>query len=214
MTDNSPNRSSNSLPQKSIDQSSVQLKAKLRAELRKLRRDLTSQDIKKADEGLAQQYLNYQSGKSFQKVAIYLQHDNEVPTFLLIKQLMAQGTELYIPKIDSDRKNHHMEFCRYYPNQELTTNHFGIAEPRHNDYVDINELDIIFMPLTAFDMNGNRLGMGGGYYDRALRKLTNQGTVLAGLAYDFQLIPLCPTEAFDQSLKIVLTPTTLIDFQG
>jgi 5-formyltetrahydrofolate cyclo-ligase len=218
MTDNLPNKESNNLPDKvpnlSNGQSTTQLKAKLRTQLRTLRGELTAQDINQAGEGLAKQYLKHLAGKPYQKVAIYLQHDNEVGTAQLIKQLIAQDTELYIPKIDSDRNNHSMEFCRYYPDQQLITNHFGIAEPIKNDFIDVNALDIIFMPLTAFDIDGNRLGMGGGYYDRALAKLTNQATVLAGLAYDFQRIPLCPKEAFDQSLKIVLTPTTLIDFQA
>jgi 5-formyltetrahydrofolate cyclo-ligase len=213
MTDNLPNKKSNRAPSSSNDESTPQLKAKLRSELRKLRAQLTAQDIKQADAGLAKQYLKYLADRSYQRVAIYLQHDNEVGTAELIKQLIDQGAELYIPKIESDRNNYNMEFCRYCPKQELIPNHFGIAEPIKNDFIDINDLDIIFMPLTAFDIQGNRLGMGGGYYDRALAKLTNQATVLAGLAYDFQRIPLCPKEAFDQSLKIVLTPTTLIDFQ-
>jgi 5-formyltetrahydrofolate cyclo-ligase len=216
MTDNLnkiPN-SSNKAPNTSNDLSTPQLKAKIRRELRKLRGDLSAQDIKQADEGLAKQYLKHLAGKSYQKVAIYLQHDNEVGTARLIKQLITQDAELYIPKIETERSNHSMEFCRYYSDQELIPNHFGIAEPLVNDFINVNDLDIIFMPLTAFDNDGNRLGMGGGYYDRALAKLTNQATILAGLAYDFQLIPLCPKEAFDQRLKIVLTPTSLIDFQA
>lgn len=205
---------SNKVSRTSNGQTTSQVKSRLRTELRKLRGELSAEDIKQAEEGLAKQYVKYLAHNSYQKVAIYLQNDNEVGTARLIKQLIAQSAELYIPKIENERNNHSMEFCRYYPDQELISNRFGIAEPIQNNFIDVNDLDIIFMPLTAFDIDGNRLGMGGGYYDRALAKLTNQTTVLAGLAYDFQLIPLCPKEAFDQCLKIVLTPTTLIDFQA
>jgi len=195
------------------EQTITQFKASLRRDLRKIRGELSHQEIKQADNDLAKQYIKHFAENTYQKVAIYLQHDNEIGTAELIKRLIKQHAEIYIPKIERAHNNHNMEFCRYHPDQALTNNRFGIAEPSHNDFIAINDLDIIFMPLTAFDKNGNRLGMGGGYYDRSLAKLTNKTTVIVGLAYDFQLIPLCPSEPFDQSLKIVLTPTTLIDFK-
>ncbi|PCJ49342.1 MAG: 5-formyltetrahydrofolate cyclo-ligase [Gammaproteobacteria bacterium] len=189
-----------------------QLKLTLRSELRTQRGDLSDDQLKLAALGLVEQYKKHLSKKSYKKIAIYLQHDNEIDTSELIKLLVVLGCELYLPKIARVSSNHSMEFCRYDTAATLEKNRFGIKEPIIDDFIDINELDLIFLPLTAFDGQGNRLGMGGGYYDRALAKLTNTNTLLAGLAYDFQRIPLCPKESFDQSLKIVLTATSLIDF--
>lgn len=191
-----------------------QLKATLRSALRSQRGDLSDRQLKQAALGLVEQYQKHFADKSLQKIAIYLQHDHEIDTSELIKLLLSLGCELYLPKIASESSNRSMEFSRYHPDVPMKTNHFGIQEPEIDDFININELDLIFLPLTAFDGQGNRLGMGGGYYDRALAKLSNKDTILAGLAYDFQLIPLCPKESFDQSLKIVLTATCLIDFNA
>ena len=93
----------------------------------------------------------------------------------------------------------------------MIDNRYGIAEPDNDEIIEAVALDAIFLPLTAFDQHGHRLGMGGGYYDRTLSEFDHDRLNLIGLAYDFQELPNCPVEAFDQSLQMILTPTRFIE---
>ena len=73
-----------------------------------------------------------------------------------------------IIKIYKDKLKHYL----YNSNTSLKRNHFGVYEPTTKvEFTDISEIDIIIIPLLAFDKNGNRIGYGGGYYDRTIKKL-------------------------------------------
>jgi 5-formyltetrahydrofolate cyclo-ligase len=96
-------------------------------------------------------------------------------------------------------------------------NKFSIREPKP-DVTAIAlpvQLDVIFMPLVAFDAQGQRLGMGGGFYDRTLATLPqdSQKPLLVGLAHQCQQVETVPTEPWDVPLPLVLTPQQLWDFR-
>ena len=88
-------------------------------------------------------------------------------------------------------------------------NRFGIAEPVVEDELAImpEQLDIIFLPLVAFDEHGTRLGMGGGYYDRTLAH--HRPTLLIGAAYEFQRQAWIEREAWDVPLAAIITEQTI-----
>ncbi len=93
----------------------------------------------------------------------------------------------------------------------MSTNRFGIIEPQLNcqQIVPLSTIDIICTPLVAFDQQGNRLGMGGGFYDRTLTQWHHQrlGPYPIGLAHDCQEVDSVPTEHWDVPLPEILTPT-------
>eukprot|EP00487_Bulimina_marginata_P005672 TRINITY_DN23975_c0_g1_i1.p1 TRINITY_DN23975_c0_g1~~TRINITY_DN23975_c0_g1_i1.p1 ORF type:complete len:119 (-),score=11.69 TRINITY_DN23975_c0_g1_i1:63-419(-) len=93
----------------------------------------------------------------------------------------------------------------------MSTNRYGIFEPKLNcsQICPIEQLDILFTPLVAFDVQGNRLGMGGGFYDRTLAKYYQeqwQKPIVIGLAHECQKVDHVPTEAWDIPLKWIATP--------
>ena len=94
----------------------------------------------------------------------------------------------------------------------MADNRFGIPEPVTDETIAVKDLELILLPLTAFDLQGNRLGMGGGFYDRTLAALADKKPLLVGLAYDFQEVADCPVEDFDQPLQMILSPTRAINF--
>ena len=187
------------------------LKNQLRQKARQQRQALTMEQRLKYDIELAKQFLKFTAEKTFHRTALYIQQDGELGTEHLIEKLLAMGSQLYLPKLFEDGSNQ-LHFVRYDQNSRMAKNCFGIPEPISNEKIPIDELELIFMPLTAFDLQGNRLGMGGGYYDRTLAKALNKNTLFIGLAYDFQQIPACPVDTFDQPLDMVLTPTRAIEF--
>ena len=194
------------------EQSTSGTKKRLRQNFRQLRQKLSKKQLLKAGEQLAVQYQLQFTNRLFNNVAIYLQHDSELDTNPLIELFFQSNAQLYLPKIDVDGSNQ-MQFFRYQPNSKMQCNRFGIPEPITDEAIDLQNIDLLLMPLTAFDLSGNRLGMGGGYYDRALSKLSNKKPLIVGLAYDFQQVDECPVETFDQPLQMILTPTRAITFK-
>ncbi|MCP3673561.1 MAG: 5-formyltetrahydrofolate cyclo-ligase, partial [Gammaproteobacteria bacterium] len=129
----------------------------------------------------------------------------------LIEYFFQSSVQVYLPKVYEDGSNQ-LQFLHYHPKSKMQNNRFGIPEPVTEDKIDLQNIDLLLMPLTAFDLSGNRIGMGGGYYDRTLSKLFNKKPLLVGIAYDFQQVERCPVESFDQPLQMILTPTRTVAF--
>ncbi len=187
------------------------LKKRLRQQARAMRQELTEVQLQEADIQLAQQFEQHFSREKFNTAGIYLQNDNELGTKHLITLLFQSNCKVYLPVI-SDYRNNQMEFIHYQQDSQMLNNRFGIPEPADGENIAVDQLDIIFLPLTAFDLHGHRLGMGGGFYDRALAEVSGEKPVLAGLAYDFQELPTCPAESYDQSIQMIITPNRVIHF--
>jgi len=123
----------------------------------------------------------------------------------------------YLPVLQPLRRGH-LHFVRYRDQERTRRNRFGIAEPRlkPGNIADPWTLDIIFLPLVAFDREGNRLGMGGGYYDRtlaSLRQRTRRRPRLIGLAYSSQEVPSLTPSPWDVGMDAVVTEKALIRFE-
>lgn len=140
--------------------------------------------------------------------AIYLHSDGELHTDTIIKQLFQLNKAVYLPVLHPDKSNH-LLFIRYTASSTLTKNRFGIKEPSTIDEpVAITDLDIIFMPLVAFNHKGHRLGMGGGYYDRSLASLSNKQItkpLLIGLSHELQCNENFITHALDIPMDGIIT---------
>jgi 5-formyltetrahydrofolate cyclo-ligase len=157
-----------------------------------------------------------------ERVALYISQDGELDTQYLIHHLWEQNKEVYLPVLHPFCAGY-LLFLRYCKNSQMTLNRFGIPEPLLDvtKVCPLDELDIIFTPLVAFDEKGNRMGMGGGFYDRTLQALHGCETSsnspimnakIIGLAHDVQKTLSLPTEVWDIPLPMILTPTTLHSF--
>lgn len=149
------------------------------------------------------------------RVALYLTNDGELDTTPLIKWCWQHNIQVFLPVIHPFSKGH-LLFLKYDVNTPMKENNFGILEPvldvRH--IVSPADIDVICTPLVAFDSSGNRMGMGGGFYDRTLANwhLTYQQDKKArpypiGLAHDCQQVDSIPSEAWDIPLPELYTPT-------
>ena len=188
-----------------------QNRAELRRHLREKRNRLTPQQQTQASKQLSQQLLALtQPGQS---LALYLGNDGELSPNYAIDELLAQHRNVYLPVMHGFRKGY-LNFQQYEPLEQMTTNNFGILEPKLNSLTTqaMTDLDFIFMPLVGFDQFGNRLGMGGGFYDRTLSKihLKKQRPKLIGLAHDCQQVEQLPIEPWDVAIDLILTPTQKI----
>ena len=181
------------------------LRNQLRQQIRKTRANLTALQQQQAEDSITQQALALIEERNAQHIALYLSFDGEISTEKLIKTLWAQGKQVYLPVLHPFNPNH-LLFLRYLPDTPMLKNKFGIWEPKLNvqSVLPLEELDILFTPLVAFDKQGNRLGMGGGFYDRTLQNWRNSSFIPVGLAHQCQQVEQLPTEAWDVPLHQIL----------
>jgi len=145
-------------------------------------------------------------------IACYLPNDGELDITPLIDQAWAMGKTIYLPVLSSIHRNH-LHFLPYRPDDELVCNRFGIPEPvvRSRRMVDLKRLDLVLTPLVGFDSDGNRLGMGGGFYDRSFAFLRRRRCwfkpELLGMAYDFQEVKKLEKNSWDVPLNGIATET-------
>lgn len=177
----------------------------LRQQLRNQRNALSaSERVQFAKQLLpqTQQIANFQAG---QKIALYLTNDGEIDPIHIINFLKNKGISVYLPILDGKS----LKFAEF--SGKLQKNSFGIDEPVEAKGLNAEQLDIIFMPLVGFDNNKNRIGMGGGFYDRTLAftKTQDSNPKLYGLAFDCQQVDKIEAQSWDITLDAVITATTI-----
>ena len=146
-------------------------------------------------------------------VALYLANDGEISPNLTISQLQKNKVTTLLPVMHSFNKGY-LNFQTYSKNTSMVKNSFAILEPQLNaqQTYNLSKINYIFMPLVAFDISGNRLGMGGGFYDRTLSKIDTLETKpkLIGLAHDCQQVDELPNQPWDIPLDFIITPSKII----
>jgi 5-formyltetrahydrofolate cyclo-ligase len=173
----------------------------LRAQLRRRRQSISQNDQTVASEALATLALSLPQWESAQKIALYAASDGEIDTTAIAQYCFTANVQVFLPIVGDDKQ---MVFAQWQQSDKLSKNHYGIAEPApHSAQQPLSNMDIIFMPLVAWDKAGNRLGMGGGYYDRALAN--HSGRTLIGLAHQMQEVAALPQQNWDVSLDMVIT---------
>jgi 5-formyltetrahydrofolate cyclo-ligase len=187
-----------------------------RQTIRQKRRNLPISLQKRHAQLLARQSQRLYPLQRSQHVACYLPNDGEIDPTPLIRLLWKQQKHCYLPALALYPKST-LHFKPYTNTSPLQPNRYAILEPQAKHFTALIRLDIILLPLVAFDPHGNRLGMGGGYYDRTLRALGNHNQwkkpALWGLAHPCQQADNLPKNDWDIPLNGVITPTKLWHFQ-
>ena len=179
----------------------------LRTEIRQRRKNLTPEQ--QADFALqaAERIISHPKIQAAKTISVFLSFDGELDTAPLFARLWQEGTQLCLPVLHPFSP-HHLLFLRYAPDTPLVRNRLKILEPRLDvtQVIPLSRLDIILTPLVAFDNHGQRLGMGGGFYDRTLEHWQDGGPYPIGLAHDCQQVDALPAEHWDVPLPEVITP--------
>lgn len=193
------------------------LRQQLRSEMRTRRQALTKAEQQQAAVDLVSAFSGQPHLQQAQHIALYLTNDAELDTSLLVAWLWQQGKQLYLPVLHPFAAGY-LLFQRYCADTPLRPNRFGIPEPELNcsQICPLSQLSLICLPLVAFDAAGNRMGMGGGFYDRTLAQLptfaqtmprqASRQPLLLGLAHQCQQLEALPQQAWDIPLHAVLTP--------
>lgn len=193
-----------------MDSSLAQQRQALRQHMRRLRRSLSDTQQFQASQQLAEHAILFSPIEQSHRIALFLSMDGEINTRPLIARLWHLGKSVYLPRIDPTSPTS-LIFQRYTPHTNLIKHRLGMLEPEENseEICALTELDVVIVPLVAFDSTGQRLGMGGGFYDRLLADWQKTSVFPIGVAHDCQLQEALPIESWDIPLPAVITPNRL-----
>jgi len=172
----------------------------IRSRIRQKRQSLSQQYVAQHTEQLMHHLLGMPHFNEANKIASYMAFAGEADP----RPLLTSDKMFYLPRIHQQQ----MSFHQWQDQADLFENQFGILEPPAcAPPISPQHLDLVLMPLVAFDQSGHRIGMGGGYYDRLFqfRQYQTAPPLLIGLAYAFQETNEIITQSWDVSMDAVVT---------
>ncbi len=185
------------------------MKKALRKEMIKQRRNLDAEVWEQKSQNILKFVMNYHYPKDVKNIMIFMDFRKEVKTKPIIEWLWKQGYQVIIPRVVKD--NPILELCVINSFDDMEISSMGILEPKsnHNQFLEANDVDFVFMPGVAFTVNGGRLGYGGGFYDQLI-PLMPDNTPLIALAFDLQIVDTLPLEDHDIRIHKLITESGVI----
>jgi len=187
------------------------LRATLRQRARAARFALSAEERATAGDKICAEVQALSVFARAQRIAAYFAVASEVSVAALMAHAWQRSRSIYLPRLGLD---HSMHFAIWSGDPaEIVLNAFGIGEPDHTAQdIDTSRLDVILLPLVAFDRRGFRLGSGAGYYDRALAPRLQHAAppCLIGIAHSCQEVPTIPQAAWDVPLDLIATEREVI----
>ena len=180
----------------------------LRTHLISLRNDLSSSQCLSNEQHAFAHFLSFLNTQTQSlNIAAFFAFQNELKTDLLLQHLLGTQHTVFLPVV-SETEMGKMSFHHFANTEQLKPNRWGILEPINEAEIAAEALDIVITPLVGFDSLGSRIGMGGGFYDRAFAFRNNsskQKPVLIGWAHSCQQVHKIQREEWDVTLDAVIT---------
>ncbi|MFZ4519639.1 MAG: 5-formyltetrahydrofolate cyclo-ligase [Microthrixaceae bacterium] len=177
------------------------LRSALRHAGRRARRELTGDERLRAEERLQHHLLGLLADLPVGTVALSVATDGEPDLSAIVGTLRERGWRLVLPVVQAQGQ---MSFALWEPGSALAPDRYGIPTPVGATPVATDELDVVVVPCVAVDLEGNRLGFGAGYYDRALSGLRPDALTVAAV-FSCQVAEAVPVDDWDVRLDAVVT---------
>ena len=181
------------------------LKDQLRIEIEKKRRTLTSNGLKTTSSAVIERFQSLEVFQTSKIIGLYKAIGGEVSVEPLFSECWKLGKRTCIPLFNEETRLY--EMAEIEESTPFRIGHYGIQEPIAASLLEIKKIDLMAVPGVAFDFYGNRLGRGGGYYDRILAELCG---ISIGVAFDFQVFSDIPRENHDKPVDFVITETKFL----
>lgn len=190
-------------------------KQALRQQLRQARRALNLRQQDEAAYAVMKHLRNQLWFRKAKRLGFYLAADGELSPHYLLDLAQGLNKDCFLPVLHPLRPGH-LHFASVSPGQTLRANRFGIPEPQLNKsrVVKPAQLEVVFLPLVGFDRQGNRLGMGGGFYDRSFAFMQQTASALprlVGLAHSCQEVEHLENNRWDIPLQAIATDREWIE---
>jgi 5-formyltetrahydrofolate cyclo-ligase len=178
-------------------------KNQLREKYRALRKEIAPATRATTVLAIQDHLLNSEEIRNANNIAAFASFDGEPNLSGAMSRLVEDGKTLALPVLTEEKK---MEFRKWTPTTPGQTNRFGIIEPAQGRRIGIWELDVVLLPMVAWNAIGRRIGMGGGYYDRELNPLRDEERPLrVGVAFGVQQAVHLPTDPWDVDVHAVVS---------
>lgn len=188
-------------------------KKEIRAGFLLRRKALSSEECRLKSGEIAKRFLASPEFNAAQTIHFYLAMAAEVQTDEMIREALRMKKRVVVPLVQPETKSLALsELIELHPSK-LQPGPYGISEPRleYRKKVDPREVELWVVPGVAFDETGNRLGFGGGYYDRLLSSARGRKV---GVAFEFQVLNRLPIEETDHPVDLIMTEKRTIHIQG
>ena len=188
------------------------LKKELRKKVLAARNGMEMAEIEAKSGLIREKLFSLKEFLEAETVLFFLSFGKEVRTEAMVRESLKRGKKVLVPKTDT--KNHRLILSRLLDyDTDLAPGVWGIPEPRPEALrpVEPREVDLVVVPGVAFDEEGNRLGYGGGYYDRLFPQL-KEGVPLVALAFACQLVEAVPTSSHDKKIHLLITEKEVLRF--
>lgn len=183
-------------------------KKALRNKILSIRDSLNNNEKELMDNKIFNELVNTDLYKKAVNIFIYISFSNEINTRNIIEKAFEDKKNVFIPKVYKDDKS--MKAIKLNSFNELKKNSMGILEPMDDsNFIEKENIDLIIVPGVVFDNECNRIGYGGGYYDRYLEDIKSKGNKIA-LAYDLQIVDEIECESHDIKVDYIITNTIII----
>ena len=173
-------------------------KQTLRKAIREQKRAMTEQQIVEKSEALGELFAASEAYKQAKTIYGYLPYNQEVRTVAMLQRALDAGKRVAVPKCYGEE----MRFIYLDDLSKVEKGYCGIPEPIEDGPVAEDQTALVLMPGLAFTKDGQRMGYGGGFYDKFLASEPNHPTL--ALCYDFQMVEYLPTEEYDIPVDTVL----------
>ena len=192
----------------------------LRKQIRQLRAQIPAPYRQQASYRISEQVAALDVYRRAERVAGYLPFEGEADPLPLMDRAIQDSKQVFVPQIV--KKGAPLQFARWSRETAMRKNFFGIDEPDvpAEEWIGGPELDLVLVPLVGFDEARNRIGVGGGYYDRTFSFLREKGLDdssrprLIGVAFELQKLSAIETKPWDVPLDAVVTELTIYGQQG
>ena len=180
-----------------MERSLQENKSELRKKYRQIRKNIDRREEK--SEAIFKKVAEIKEYKMCRSVAVYISFSTEVETLKFIEKAFKDKKRVLVPKVLGKE----MSFFEIEENTELKEGAYGILEPYGAKEGEIDSKTLVIVPGLSFTPMGERLGYGGGYYDRALKGA--QTLLKVGVCFEEQISKILPTEESDQRVDLVVT---------
>ncbi|MBR5473945.1 MAG: 5-formyltetrahydrofolate cyclo-ligase [Lachnospiraceae bacterium] len=180
-------------------------KRSLRRQILAQREAMAKDDVTKKSAEITKQIVTTSFYQNAACVYAYVDTRNEYQTTALIEQAWKDGKRVAVPKVEG----RDMSFYYIRKWEDLEEGFKGIREPKKTSMLAQEDDALMILPGAAYDQQGNRIGYGGGFYDRYLS--VHKGHIKLAPAYEFQVMETLPSETFDQKVFLIITEKRLID---
>ena len=188
----------------------------IRKKIREQRGKLSNEQRLEASIAVSEAITNNPLFMRARNIALYLSHDGEIDISPIFQVAWQRGKHCYLPVLSTQGKK--LAFAPYTPDSVMRNNRYGIPEPvvSKRALLTPQQLSLVLTPLVAFDAQGNRVGMGGGYYDRTFAFLRRQQhykqTRLCGIGFNFQQVDAIEKQDWDVPLFGAFTNEGFVKF--